>query len=225
MSRSIFLLTLILALQLVEARHLIVAGGPALRKWEELRPEKQQHDLWWANFIRASTIRIDELRDKYNSPYDITWIVYKPAYEKRSMEDGKPLTEWIEGQASKRNVTLVWVNSNAELLTAFNTHKSYSIKTFDYFGHSNKYCFMLDYGCHVMAASKAWLHESDLSKINPNLFSRTAFCKSYGCHTGESMSGYWKQHFNVPLIGAIGKTNYKQVGKGKMPSVKGSWTK
>ena len=43
-------------------RHVILCGGPALRKWEDLRVEEDQHDRWWGNFIRASTIRIDEIR-------------------------------------------------------------------------------------------------------------------------------------------------------------------
>jgi len=51
-------------------RHVILCGGPALRKWEDLRVEADQHDRWWANFIRASTIRIDEIKRAYgdNAP-------------------------------------------------------------------------------------------------------------------------------------------------------------
>ena len=37
-------------------RHVILCGGPALRLWEDLRVEQDQHDRWWGNFIRASTI-------------------------------------------------------------------------------------------------------------------------------------------------------------------------
>jgi len=43
-----FLLTLILS-SIAQARHIILCGGPALREWEDLRLETQQHDRWWAN--------------------------------------------------------------------------------------------------------------------------------------------------------------------------------
>jgi len=64
-------------------RHVILCGGPALRKWEDLRVERDQHDRWWANFIRASTIRIDEIKRAYGERSVVTWIVYRPGYAAR----------------------------------------------------------------------------------------------------------------------------------------------
>ena len=37
---------------------------------------------------------------------------------------------------------------------------------------------------------------------------RNAFVKSWGCHTGESMSEKWKNATGTPMIGAIGRTDY-----------------
>ena len=107
----IFSSTLVLLSGLAEARHIILCGGPALRQWEDLRVEKQQHDRWWANFVRASTIRIDELREIYGASTPVTWIVYKDGYTLRGREDGKPYTAWITEQATKRGVTLKWVST------------------------------------------------------------------------------------------------------------------
>ena len=218
-----FLLMLVMS-TLAQAKHLILCGGPALRTWEDLRVEKQQHDRWWANFVRASTIRIDELREIHGPNTQVVWMVYKEGYTKRGYEDGKPYTEWIKEQAKKRGVTLKWIYRGSDVFSTINSQGSGSIKTFDFFGHSNKNCFLLDYGAEVMAASKVWIHETDLKKLRSSVFAKNAKCQSYGCFTGESMSKYWKRATGIPLIGAIGKTDYITVGKGKLPAINGSWT-
>ena len=81
---------------------------------------------------------------------------------------------------------------------------------FEYFGHSNRHAFLFDYSCDIMGASKAWLHENDLSKIKRRSFAKNAFCRSFGCHTGESMSGVWRKHTGVRMWGVQGKTDYAE---------------
>ncbi|MFK7911942.1 MAG: hypothetical protein AB8F34_15280 [Akkermansiaceae bacterium] len=208
-----------------EKNHVILCGGPALRKWENLRVERDQHDRWWANFIRASTLRMVEIRRAYGKDAAITWIVYRPGYTMRSGEDGKPYTTWINELAAKRRVTLRWVSTGPQAIAALNNHPSRSVVTFDFFGHSNKHCFLLDYSSKIMGASKAWIHEKDLSRIRRGIFARNAYCKSWGCHTGESMSAYWKRAIGNTMIGAKGKTDYRTLSHGKMPSVSGSWVR
>lgn len=207
------------------AEHVIVTGGPALRKWEDYRVKEDQHDRWWANFVRASTLRMAEIRQAYGSDASIVWMVYQQGYQARGREDGKPYTTWINEQAAKRRVTLLWVTGGNDLIRKINSRPRGSIETFDYFGHSNRYAFMLDYGCDVMAASTEWLHERDLSRIKGSVFAKNAYCKSWGCHTGESMSKVWKSSVGIPLEGAKGPTSYVVVGQGKLPSVSGSWVR
>ena len=84
---------------------------------------------------------------------------------------------------------------------------------------------MLDYGSDIMAISKAWIHQKDLSKIKRSVFLREARCQSYGRHTGESMSRSWRAQLGNSLIGAIGKTDYSGIGQGIMPTVSGSWNR
>lgn len=212
-----------LAPAILKAEHVIVAGGPALRKWENLRVPEDRHDRWWANFIRASTLRMVEVRKAYGSNASIVWMVHRPGYQARSREDGKPYTTWISDLARKRNVTLKWFSSSGSFVSAMNSRPRGSIVTFDYFGHSNKHCFMFDYGSDVMAASTSWLHEKDLHRIKRSIFAKNAYCKSWGCHTAESMSKYWKRQIGVPLEGARGPTDYTMVGRGTLPIVKGRW--
>jgi hypothetical protein len=207
------------------ADHVIVTGGPALRKWENYRIADDQHDRWWANFVRAATLRMAELRLAYGSNAPIVWLVFQPGYQTRGREDGKPYTAWIAEQAAKRRVTLIWFNSSSGFLQTLNARPRGSVKSFDFFGHSNRHAFMFDYGNDIMAASTAWLHERDLPRLKASIFDRNAYCKSWGCHTGESMSKAWKSATGIALEGARGPTTYTVVGQGRLPVVRGSWVR
>ncbi|MDP0492556.1 MAG: hypothetical protein Q7Q71_16035 [Verrucomicrobiota bacterium JB023] len=205
--------------------HVILCGGPALRKWEDLRVKPDQHDRYWANFVHSTSLRSDELRKAYGYGNKLIWLVYKDGYVTRGREDGKPYTTWIAEQAAKRKAQLVWIDSGDDVFRQMNAQRRGSIITFDFFGHSNKYCFLLDYSNEIMASCKAWIHEKELSKLKASVFDRNAICQSYGCHTGESMSAYWKQSTGVSLIGARGKTDYTSLSNGKLPFVNGSWVR
>lgn len=222
--KAIFLSILLLS-QVTQAEHVIVCGGPALRAWEDYRTEEDRHDRWWANFVRASTLRMAEIRLTYGKEAPLVWLVYKPGYEARGHEDNKPYTTWIAEQATKRNATLIWFNSSSDYISKINSRPHKSVVTYDYFGHSNKSTFMFDYGSEIMAVSTAWLHENDVSKLNSSIFAKDAICKSWGCHTGASMSAVWKKKLGLPLIGAKGKTLYTMVGQGEMPTGHGGWTR
>ncbi len=222
--RILILASILLALP-GHADHVIVTGGPALRKWENYRVKQDQHDRWWANFVRASTLRMAEIRKAYGPNAPLVWIVYQPGYQTRGREDGKTYTTWITELARERRATLIWFNSSGGFLQSLNSRPSGSIQTFDFFGHSNRFCFMFDYGNEIMAASIAWLHERDLPRIRSSIFARNAYCKSWGCHTGESMSAAWKRSTGVALEGAKGPTDYTVLSYGRLPEVRGSWVR
>jgi hypothetical protein len=224
LARIIALLSLLLSLP-SQADHVIVTGGPALRKWENYRVTDDQHDRWWANFVRASTLRMAEIRKAYGVNAPLVWMVYQPSYQNRAREDGQPYTTWIAEQAAKRKASLIWFNSGGNFISTLNSRPRGSIETFDFFGHSNRFCFLFDYSNEIMGASTAWLHEKDLSRIKSSIFSRNAYCKSWGCHTGESMSAAWKSATGVAMEGARGPTSYSNVGQGTMPVVHGGWVR
>src|SRR5436853_1639789 len=50
---------------------------------------------------------------------------------------------------------------------------------------------MFDYSSNVDSSAKSFLHESQLRQIHGNIFARNAYIQSWGCHTGEEMSGWW----------------------------------
>jgi len=195
----------------ISGEFIIVSGGIALRKWEDLRKEKYQHDRWWGNFIRPARARVQELQNAYDDQCDITWLVYKPSYESRSNEDGKPLISWIESVRDKYKIRLIWISKGEDIINYINQGKDRSetkIAGFEYYGHSNKHAFLIEYSNRIIGASTVWLHEEQLTGINRSSFLRKSQCVSYGCNTGESMAKKWRKATGISMRAAIGKTDY-----------------
>jgi hypothetical protein len=219
------------ALQRLDGEYLILCGGPSLRKWEDLRRPTQRHDRWWANFVAATNVRTRQLVDMGTSPGSITWLVFRPGYVARGLEEGKPLTTWIRELAGRRGANLVWFDSQQQLIDYINrgNHRaSNKIVSFDYFGHSNKHCYLLDYSSEILGASTVSLHERDFKKLSRAAFDKRAFVKSWGCHTGESMSRAWRAAMGSPMWGALGKTDYVPTGRGQLPELStaaGEWAR
>ncbi len=191
------------------SEYLIVSGGVALKEWEWLKP--QPHDLWWMNFVRAARIRIQEIRES-DPTSDITWMVYRNAYDRRSRQEGKALAPLIESVRDKYGVRLMFFSRTEEFVRHFNSGRPrdvVKICDLEYFGHSNKACWMFDYSNEIDGCSKVWFHESEIASLNRSALARDAHVKSWGCYSGESMSDVWRQHFGVPMWGAVGKTQYR----------------
>jgi len=193
-----------------QTEYIILTGGPSLIEWEKYKAAP--HDNWWGNFVRASRVRIEELRKQLGPDAKITWLVYKPAYVRRAQrQDHTDLIGNIVSVRDKYGLNLVFFDSPDDVINYLNNGQPRSqvkISGFEFYGHSNRACFMFDYSNEIDSASKAWLHETDLKKIHRGLFTRNAFVKSWGCHTGESMSKEFRLATGKRMIGAIGKTNY-----------------
>ncbi len=193
---------------------IICSGGPALRQWEDLRQTGQQHDRWWGNFVRTARVRMQEIQKTAPQGTTITWLVYRDSYLRRAAADHDPLTAHVESVRDAYKINLVWFRTGDDVIRYINdgggaiSRRSTKVSGFEYFGHSNKHCFLFDYSSDIYASSTAWLHEADLSRLNRSAFARKAFCQSWGCHTAESMSKAWKSATGVPMIGAFGKTDY-----------------
>ena len=185
---------LLLALALVlggtgmsRAVHVVMCGGPALKQWEGLRIQPDRHDNWWANFVRASTVRISQIQQA-DPGARITWIVYRPGYVTRGKEDGKPYTKWISDLAAKYKTKLVWVNTADQAIRALNSSPRFQgdkVESFYYFGHSNCFAWMLDYGNNIMAVSTEWIHETDLNRIRRDIFSAVRLSQFRLLHGGQ----------------------------------------
>jgi len=204
---------------------IVLTGGPALRFLEH--GKAASHDFYWFNFIDASVIRLKELKDQAKPDEQVTWVVYRPGYVSRSHEMEMDLLPQIKAKAQQVGVNLVWFDTKEELISYFNKgldRDKTKIASFDYFGHSNKACFLFDYSNTIDTMSITFLHVRDLKKIDSDDFSSHAACKSWGCHSGEMYSQWWKSHFNFPMIGAIGKTDFSHGGEPVLSNSDGKWT-
>ncbi len=210
--------------------YVILSGGPALRAWEQYRAPKDQHDKYGGNFIKSARIRIDQLRAQHGPALNITWLVHRPGYETRQREELVTKPVWptsvpeIIGLAAERGVRLVWFNNTNFVISYLNNRNGRKMSGFEFYGHSNKFCFLFDYSNDILGASTCYLHSSDLRRLRRGLFTPDAIVKSYGCHTGEFMSRYWKKYTGVPMIGAVGKTDFSAISDNvTLPTVNGRW--
>jgi hypothetical protein len=193
----------------VAGEYVLVIGGPSLMQWEKYK--KQPHDHWWANFVRAGRIRTEQIRAAAGPDAKITWLVYRQGYVDRAPQEKQDLLSHIASVRDKFNLKLIYFDKGNEVINYLNNGQprdSLKIVNFEFFGHSNAKCFMFDYSSNIESACKSWLHEDELKKISPRAFARGAFAKSWGCHTGESMSKKWLAATGIPMWGVIGKTQY-----------------
>lgn len=225
--RSLLLFLLLCTNFLCAGEHIFVSGGPALRYFE--RHKEKDHDKYWGNFTDSVVARQKEITSEYASGDLITWMVYRPAYLTRAAEEKKDSIPLIVAQAAQINATLIWFDTKEELIDYLNKgqdRREVKIKRFEYFGHSNKRCFMFDYSNVLDGAVPDYgtLHLDDLGKIKSNSFAPDAYCHSWGCHSGEEYSKEWRKKTGVPMIGAIGKTDYSKGGVPVLSREDGRWS-
>jgi hypothetical protein len=221
-----------------DARHpyeyILLCGGPSLHLWEQYR--EQPHDNYWGCFVRAARTRIQELKPviKDNPATTVTMLIYLDGYRSRSAQEKRDLIPLIYSVRDAYQLNLVPIENGQDVIRYLNNGKprqQIKIADFEYFGHSNQDCFMLDYSNQVGNSSKSWLHENQLVELHRGIFAPGAYVKSWGCYTGEGMSQKFRAATGVPMIGAVGKVDYsnrEDALNGIVPvlsSVGGRWTR
>ena len=209
----------------VGGEYVLLVGGPSMYQWEKYKAVP--HDHWWANFVRAARLRTEQLREQLGPDAKITWLIYRQGYEDRGKQEKQDLISLIGTVRDKLNLNLVWFGPGSAVINYLNNGQprdQVKVIGFEYFGHSNRACFMFDYSNNIDSACKSWLHDSELTKINRRVFARHAYAKSWGCHTGEEMSKKWYAATGVRMIGAVGKTQYMMEELPVLVSQTDKWT-
>ncbi len=208
----------------VEKEYVILSGGPSLYVWEKWKA--QPHDLWWMNFVRAARIRIQELETQGVPGSQITWLVFGRSYRTRGQQDNQDFLSDITSVRDTYGIKLKFFEHTQEVFDYLNSGKPrdrVKIADFEYFGHSNKACWLFDYSNNIDSASKVWLHEDDLTKIHRGIFTKDAFVKSWGCHTAESMSQKFRSATGIKMWGAVGRTQYNTDELPTLAGPDGKW--
>ena len=225
---AILVLFSLLAAASAQARqgeYILLVGGPSLHVWEQYKGPIA-HDHWWANFVHSARVRTEQLRVQLGPDAMITWLVYKPGYIDRGKQENQDLIANINSVRDKFHLNLVYFDRGGDVINYLNNGEprdQIKISGFEFFGHSNKACFLFDYSNVIDSASKSWLHETELKRIDRHDFARDAYVKSWGCHTGESMSKLWREATGTRMWGAIGKTDYSTGELPALSSVGGKW--
>ena len=194
--------------------YVILSGGPSLEQWEKYKAVR--HDNFWGGFIRAARTRVQQLQAQLgpNPNAVITMLVYLDGYRSRGRQDQQDLISNIYSVRDKFRIRMIPIENGKDVMAYLNnggdgiSRDQVKIADFEYFGHSNRCAFMFDYSNNIDSAAKSWLHEDELGGLRRNLFTRNAYVKSWGCHTGESMSAKFKSATGQRMIGAIGRTDY-----------------
>lgn len=216
--------------------YVLLCGGPSLMRWEKFK--EIPHDLYWGCFVRAARTRVQQLRMQIGeNPYaKITLLIYLDSYRSRSQQENKNLISDIYSIRDKYHIQVVPIQTAQDAIDYLNQgeHQDRTrvkIADFEYFGHSNSCAFMFDYSNNIDSASKAWLHEDSLKLLRRDLFVKNSYVKSWGCHTGESMSKKFYKATGMHMIGAVGRTDFstrEEALNGIIPSLSsahGKWVR
>jgi len=205
----------------------LISGGPALRSHERFKVNT--HDRYWGNFVDSALARVKELRKEFGPDDKITWLVFRPGYIRRGMEEKQDYLKILEERGQLHGLTPIYFDDKEQLFTLLRRNGSPErplIARLEYYGHSNKKCLMFDYSNRVDggAIETQVVHVDDLENISGSSFTPNAMCVSYGCHSGEEFSQRWRMVVGRPMVGAVGKTDYSAGGMPKLSERRGgSW--
>ena len=219
-------ITLLALTQTIVQAHdiILISGGPALRSFEKYRTAS--HDQYWGNFIDSAILRAKELQTTLPPTDKIVWLVFRPSYQRRGQEEKQDYFKILEERGFKAGISPIYFDNKNQLFTLLRrdgSEEKPKISRLEYFGHSNKKCWMFDYSNRVDggALEPLVVHVDDLENISGKSFTSDAECISYGCHSGEEFSQRWRMIVGRPMVGAVGKTDYSDGGIPKLSTGKG----
>ena len=85
------------------------------------------------------------------------------------------------------------------------------IASVHYYGHSNKCCFLLDWGIDSRpGATRYWGSDNQVTTVPPRKFVNTAYFASYGCSQGEpaGLAQSIRKLWCIEAIGSVSRPSF-----------------
>ena len=166
--------------------YVLLTGSSSLIEWEKYKTVP--HDQFWGSFVRASRTRFQQIqKEQGNDPNALyTWLVFEDGYRARGAQDHQDYIADINSVRDKYHLHLVPVQNGNDVINYLNNGQDrgrMKVVDFEYFGHSNRCCFMFDYSNNIDSASKFYLHEDQLVGAAPQRFSRATRSSKAGAAT------------------------------------------
>ena len=145
--------------------YILLTGSSSLIEWEKYKAVP--HDQFWGSFVRATRTRFQQIEAQQgndpNATY--TWLVFEDGYRARGEQDHQDYISDINSVRDKYHLNLVPVKNGNDVINYLNNGQNrdrLKVVDFEYFGHSNRCCWMFDYSNNIDSASKNFLHEDQL---------------------------------------------------------------
>lgn len=221
----------------------LISGGPGL--WDNRDVE---HDQSWANYVTPPLLLTDTATKKatfVGAATDVTWLIYKPAYDARFADDAvrrpDPVREIrrqgfssyvdkLEHQARNRGWRLVWFTSADDLWKRLATFRD-PIERVWYWGHARDDLWLtLDHSRSAVAVmpttAGSVVPRTDIAKHSAlkASFGAGRPHRFVGCNTA-TFAAEWSRVFGVSAEGVAGKVEFQAIHRtGGEPSLVGSAT-
>ena len=164
-----------------QREYILLVGGPSLHVWEQYKGPIA-HDHWWANFVHSARVRTEQLRVQLGPDAMITWLVYKPGYIDRGRQEKQNLIANINSVRDKFHLNLIYFAPRrrrdrlSEQWAAARSDQNFRAQ---FFGHSNKACFLFDYS-NVSTALQSVAARNRIEEDRPTRFRARRLCKKLG---------------------------------------------
>lgn len=160
---------------------LVICGGPALKKWDDLRPTHERCLLPPRCFVNAAAYDAGKLSSQKDA--NVTFLVYRDSFLRRSLDEKVTYTQEIEVFIAKhKNLKLVWFRSGQELSNYLS-----SITPVDfvyYYGYATPNVLVFDYESEISRGSTAWLSIDAFFQAAKGALKEKGVCQLFPAFTG-----------------------------------------
>ena len=194
--------------------YVILTGGPSLTVWEKYKTAP--HDQFWGSFrarlahpLPATPEGERQRPERHLHVARLRGRLQVPVARRTTR------TTSATSIPCATSTTCTWSRwTNGVQVMDYLNHgqdrgNRIKVVDFEYFGHSNRCCFMFDYSSNIDSASKNYLHEDQLTSAEPVGVLPPRVREKLGLpHGREHEQAKFYDATGTRMIGAIGRTDF-----------------